>query len=129
MSEDIQWWRDRYNNLVSVMSGAVDGMVVEVSDDTAVFPLSDGAKALLKRVAAQSAERSELITALEKIATGYSKGLKHYEHILVVQEIAKEALKRVSGSPEQLACTCPPSDVHISQNCPIHDPFSSDGRE
>lgn len=48
----IDWWRERYNNLVSVMSVAVDGGVVEVSDDATEYPLSDGAKALLARIAA-----------------------------------------------------------------------------
>ena len=57
------------------------------------------AEAVADRLQSLSAERSALITALEQIATGYSKGLKHYEHILVVQEIAKEALEKVSGKP------------------------------
>lgn len=47
----IDWWRERYNNLVSVMSVAVDGGVIDISDNIE-FPLSDGAKTVLTRIAA-----------------------------------------------------------------------------
>ena len=60
LNETINWWRGRYNNIISTMSCAVNGEVVHVDDSSTEYPLSDGAKTLLARLARQSAENKRL---------------------------------------------------------------------
>ena len=65
LNETIHWWRGRYNNIISTMSCAVGGEVVCVDDSSTEYPLSDGAKALLARIARQSAENSRLVDRVD----------------------------------------------------------------
>lgn len=49
----INWWRDRYNDLVETLTDVTNGEKVTI-DDNREFPLSNGAKALVKRIRPES---------------------------------------------------------------------------
>lgn len=49
LSELVDWWRGRYNDLVETLTDAMNGKEVNTGDDRE-YPLSNGAKALIEEI-------------------------------------------------------------------------------